>query len=454
MHIQPRKLSKGIFFYLRYWEKGKNNCMPARVIMSDPCFKGEYPFPTRELAEEFIKNCNSLDDYKRHANGLKNLKDKKAFGNFKKMREIYFEELKENCKRSYNASELYFDNYVLPYFLDVAKEYNINRWHLHFKNFRRWLVSSAYKSSVSVNKRKEKDIISYSTKNHCIRTLNTFLSCMREENKLLPECEIRCKSFTKDKVDQNARGVDDIVLPIEYARIRKRIKTLITATEFPDKQNAYQAVYDFFTILYNSGLRFNELFSLSYDDIFFEEDVKEGVPDWIQEELYKHGYEIYGYISINSQCGHKSRQRDEKTGKVERVPLKGRKSTKDKDGRLIPITDKETMEILEARYDLSFEAHERRDHVTKRACDYFIFPERMNTIRRTYSALKEKAFHCLRHSACTNLAGKTRNQILTRFILGHKSISAYDRYLHIYESTIKNSRKQKRNHRRRNLKIA
>lgn len=454
IHLQKRKLANGReAYYLRYWDKGKNKCVPVRVVRQDRAFRGVYPFPTKEAGEEFIRTSRAMDDYRRHSNGLKYLKDKKAMADFLEMRDEFIIDIKISSPRSWKSGELYLDKYVFPYFLEVVNEFNINKWHLYFKDYRIWLVENAYKSSVPNNERTGRDLISYSTRNHCIRILNTFLTSMRERGKLIPECEIKCKSFPQHQVNENARGVNDIISELEFERVRRDLRALFNNNELTEEQRGnIQGTIDFFTVLYNTGMRFNELYSLSFNDVFFEEDVEQGLATWIKDELKRYNLKLYGYIVIVSQCEHKTRQREELTGEVKRIPLKGRKTKDLKNGRVIPITNKETMEILTRRYDLAFNSFEQSEHISEKAEDYFIFNESVNSIRRIFNRVFKKGFHACRHSFITNLVGKTNNQILTRAITGHKSISAFERYLHIYEASVQRGIAQTRNHRRRNLR--
>lgn len=456
MHLQKRKLAGGrVGYYLRYWDDNKNKCVPVRVVKSDPSFKGEYPFPSKELGLEFIRKSKALDDFKRHSEGLSFIKDKNAFVNFNKLRDVFIVDLKRNAPNSYEGNIHYFDHYVLPYFVAHIKEYNINKWFLHFKGYRYWLEASAYKSSVANKKSRltDQDLISYSTKNHCIRTLNAFLRSMMESNTLAPECNVKCRAFEQHLVDLNARGVEDVIDEIKFIKMRKELEGL--CKDPANLSDEVIATIDFFRILYNTGMRFSELYSLSIADIYFEDEVKKGMELWMIDELEKYDYEIFGYIVIKSQMSSKVRQRNFKTGHVARKPLKGRKTMTNKDGRLIPITDFDTMNTLIERYVDSHKDWKSRSHKSSNKSDYFIFKdsETVNVIRKTFSSIPSSSgFHACRHSYVTNLVGVTGNQVLTRAITGHKSISAFDRYLHIYEGLVQKSISDERvNHKRSKL---
>lgn len=416
MHLQPRKLkSKGTtVYYLRFWDNGKNKCVPRKVIEHDPLFRGVYPFETKKQGLEFIEKSTALDDYKRHSKGLSELKRKRKYKDFDDLISIFEKDLKHDSPNSYNTFLGYFDRYVLDFYLVRNKEYNINKWHQYFRDFRLYLREEAYKSRVQKGE-SELQLIAYSTKNHCIRALNSFLKSMRESNFLLPECYVKCPSFKRHLVDQNARTHKDIISIKEFELLKLQL----------------EQSKEFFVCAYHTGMRFMELYSLSIDDIFFQEHVEKGIEDWMKEELYKHGLDIYGYIIIKSQAVSKVRERDI-NGHVDRKPLKGRKTQTLKDGRVIPITDFETMNILISRYNDVIDDYEKRKYGDDKK-NYFLFNEPMNVIRRDFKVHCDKGFHSCRHSKTTMLIGLTQNIVLSRTIIGHKSIDVFDRYVHIYE---------------------
>ncbi len=422
MHVQPRKLANGeTRYYLRYWKDNKNLCVPVRVIRSDPNFAGEYPFKTREDALRYIKKSKAIEDYRKHSEGLKYLAKKREYGDFLEYRDILKRDVIESAPNSYESTMHYFDRFVLPFFLDEKMERNVNKWHLLFKEYRIWLMESAYKDGHGDK------LISYSTKNHCVRALNKFLKSMCEVGVLTPACNIKCTGFARHLVDENARGAEDIIKENEYTVLKKSL----------GKKSK-----EFFICLYNTGMRFNELYSLSFNDIYFDEDIEEGLEGWMKDSLESNGYEIYGYISLTSQCKSKNRDINE-SGEVERKPLKGRKTTKLKDGRVIPILDAETMDILIDRYNRCVDEYERGQYGENEE-NYFLFYEDHNEIRRDFYKHCKKGMHACRHSFTTRLIGKTRHQILTRTITGHRSLDVFDRYVHIYEEYVKKARKPKK----------
>jgi len=427
MHIQKRKLAKGVRYYLRYWKDNKNCCVPKKVIEDDPSFIGEYPFRTRAEAQKFIKLSNRLKDYKNHAQGLRTLKEKNRLSDFDEYRVQFFKDVKTKAPNSFDAVMGYYNNYVEMYFLHIKKEYNIAKWYLLFRDFRYWLRDEATSSRNDMP-------ISYSTKNHCIGALNSFLFSMQQMNIIPYSSKAKCRLFPRHLVDQNARTVKDIISPNEYEKIRSRIKN-----------SSHANLFDFVTILYNTGLRFSEAYSLSMADVYFKEDIKDGIAAWMKTAFNEKGLDIHGYIVITSQIKGKVRNRNAKTGFVDRKPLKGRKTKTMKDGRIIPITCLETMNILIERWNLALESWNRKEMISDRELDYFLFEDKCrNDLYRNFGKVSSKGFHACRHSYTTNLVGLTRNIVLTRTVLGHRALDVFERYCHIYEEMVIKGSQEKR----------
>ncbi|MFG1523869.1 hypothetical protein ABMA67_02550 [Halobacteriovorax sp. RZ-3] len=420
MHIQPKKLASGIRYYIRYWKDKKNCCIPVHIIRNDVALKGEYPFKTMEEAQQYIQASNALEDFKSHAEGLRFLNEKRKYGDFThRFRNLFIEDSKEKAPRSYETQIYYLDKFVYPFFLDVVNEFNVNKWHLHFREYRNWLRDSAFKKGVG----EKRETISYSTKNHCIRALNRFIKSLASINVVTPDANIKCESFERSLVDRNARGVDDIISIQEYNLLKMKLSRLPK---------------EFFICMYNTGMRFNELYSISVNDIYFQEHVEDGLDEWMRLALAEHGYKIYGYIRLNSQVEDMARNYNSNK-EVPRVPLKGRKKISSRDGRNIPITDAETMNILIKRYNFALKFYGDNPKESNNDSDWFLFCEDHNEIRRHFRKHCQKGFHACRHSYTTNLIGKTRHQILTRTITGHRSMDVFERYVHIYEEYMNKS---------------
>ena len=173
--------------------------------------------------------------------------------------------------------------------------------------------------------------ISYGSKNHTVRALNTFLRYLQLKNQIL---NFRpCPSFKSHLL--NTRGADDLVLEEEYQAIHKELMQL-------DEEIA-----DFYSLLYHTGMRLNEMRGLSLADVFPGKIPMEN----IDNELNRFGFITYGHIALVSQPANDKigTTRDE-SGHVIRKPLKTRKAMTSKDGRLIPITDKDAFNTLVRLY--------------------------------------------------------------------------------------------------------
>lgn len=255
---------------------------------------------------------------------------------------------------------------------------------------------------------------------------------MGEYNEMSKDCVFKCTGFERDLVDQNARTYKDIIDQVSERRIIKNL----------------EVGSDFFRLLMETGMRFNEAYSLDMDSIYFEDDLDE-FPTWIIEEFKKKGRKIYGYILLEKQCAHKTRQRDEKTGYVEKKPLKGRKKISLRDGRLVPISSKEVMDIVLDRYNQCVDDYDRRKYISDRYEDYFLFNEGVNAIRRDWQKhANGKKIHCSRHTAVSRLVGEFQNEVLARVITGIRS-DAFSRYLHIYEEFNTKAKKSGRHHKKK-----
>jgi len=439
MHIQERKLASGSRFYLRYWKNGKNCCVSKSAIEKDPSLLGRYPFETRGEAEEFIRKSKTINEFKQHSSGLKYLKDKKEYVDLDKLTSLYYEDIKRWAPESHESIKVFFSKYVLPYFLFIEKESNFLKWHLYFGRFKNWLESDAHKGndySKPLDINTDNPLLSYSSKNHCIRSLNNFFKSLRERGMLPPTFYAKCEAFPKHLVNRTARTHKDLVGEEEFEEIRSKL---------------CDSAYDFFTVLYRTGMRFNELYSLSMSDLYFMDDVMTGgIEESIMEGLKKAGYNVFGYVVLTSQVIDKQRI----TGKnidVPRKPLKGRKTMSLADGRIVPIVDSEAMNILIERFnDRCDDLHVLRNGENEK--NYFLFNESHNQIRADFRANTKKSFHAsCRHTFTTRLVGKTRDQILTRVITGHNSLDSFERYVHIYEEYTMGARREKKARKRASI---
>ena len=403
MYVQEKKTKSGSYYSFTYYDKSGR-----RIRLK----KSQHPhFTNREEAEEWAKSQRAYEASVK-AKAEQRLAWKNKYYEFKSLSEKYEKFQKKQAPNSWKNNMLYLEHYVLPYFLDMKKANNANFWHLSMNEFIEWLEDEA--ETIKAPRRK----ISYSTANHIIRTLNTFLTFL-EKNKLIsPESNVTCEAFGKDKL--NYKGYEDVLEPKEFGLIHSKLSSIN-----PDAA-------DFFYVLYHTGMRFNELFSLPMTALMSGE-----LTGPVHDELQLHKIKYYGYLILESQCDSKSRVRNE-DGSLTRKPLKTRKTIHAKNNRTIPIMDKECWNILARRFKAQKEAFMKKqfgiDKINYIIFDELKYNEAVRDLREAFEScnLAPKPYHNCRHSYATFLVGKTRSVFLARTILGHKS-EVFDRYNHIYE---------------------
>lgn len=402
MYIQKRKNKEGTYYSFSYLDENGRRIRLKR---------SEHPHFTKlEDAQAWAK---SQEAYKASMKAKieQRLSWKKKYYQFDELLEKYLKYQKKQAPNSWRNSRIYMEHYVLHFFLEIKKANNVNTWHILFNEFCDWLEEDA------LTTRTEQQI-SYSTANHVIRTLNTFATFLTKYNLMNPENNITCPAFPESKL--NYKDFSDVIEEDEFTSVHFKLKQINPAAA------------DFFHVLYKTGMRFNELFSLPMSSLFSGE--LEGP---IHEEMTTHKLKYYGYIILESQCSSQSRVR-EKDGTLKRKPLKGRRSIHPKNNRTIPLADKTSWNILARRYKVQKELFNKREFGPG-PTDYLLFDDlkyndAVRALRQAYEDLRRepKSFHCCRHSYATYLVGRTRSYFLARAVLGHRS-DAFDRYNHIYE---------------------
>ncbi len=231
----------------------------------------------------------------------------------------------------------------------------------------------------------------------------------------------------------NYRDADSLIPRKEFDHIYKRMLEL-------DEQSAI-----FYQTCYFTGMRFNEVFGLSIDDLFPGE-IEDNVLNKILEQ---HDIEYYGYIVLQDQPSDKARKRNA-DGTIERKPLKSKKSISEKNNRIIPITDKDLYNNLVKLYKKQKELQKNKvyGHESK---NYVLFdelnvsmPKRFLESAYSLSGFQYKTFHCCRHTRATELVGLTQNFILAKYWLGHSRQETTERYTHIFQQSnrqVKNKEK-------------
>ncbi len=253
---------------------------------------------------------------------------------------------------------------------------------------------------------------------------------MVSKNLLDPSNVYKLRAFDSHTV--NSRDSDHVLSKVEFEEVRKHLKEI------------RPLIATFFETAYYTGMRFNEIYGLSMDDIFsgkLEDEV-------LEKALTDHGIAYYGYIVLESQPAGKVRARLA-DGSIARKPLKGRRKISEKNNRIIPIIDKELFNSLVKLYKEQEKLLEKKKfgQIPK---NYLLFDNLTTTeasvaLRAAYAKtrFKPKSYHCCRHTRCTELVGQTRDFVLARYWLGHSRQETTLRYTHVYQQSVRQVRKNK-----------
>lgn len=413
MRVEIRKKANGEqYFSFVYWDGEK------RIRLK----QSEHPkFNTIEEATEWAK-AKEAEFESARSRIIRRLKWRTQFYEFSKLSDGYIDHCKKVQPNSWKNTEFYLNHYVLPFFLDVKKSNNPNNWSLFFEDYRDWLEAEAYTVTTP------KKIIAYSTKNHCIKTLNTFLEYLIRRNMLDKSNVYKMSGFSASKI--NMRDAGSLISEEEFQSI------------YGILQESNPLVAIFFQTAFYTGMRFNEIYGLSIDDIF-KGKMEDSV---LKNALEDHKIEYFGYVVLESQPAAKIRNRLT-NGTIKRKPLKGKPKIDEKYNRLVPLINKDLFNNLVKLYKIQ-ESKFSQKVFGNNPKDYVLF-EQLTTseaaleLRNAYAKTKytPKSYHCCRHTRCTDLVGKTRDFVLARYWLGHARQETTLRYTHIYQQSARSVRK-------------
>jgi integrase len=434
MFSQAKELAGGrVKWYIRYKnEKGK-------VVYLD---KSRYPdFWSKADADEWInEHRQDFVSIKKNADILREIKAKKKYPDFQKLLDMFEVAQKEDAENSWESSMNYMTRFIMDFYFNRKAVRDVNEWHKYFEEFRDYLRDEATVFG-------EKKIISYATKNHCIRTLNKFLTVMARRKVLKSRTIFKCRTFHKDKL--NTRGLEAVFTEDDYNRLLAELN---------------EETRVFFQILYQTGMRFNELYSMDMESILFKEEA----PDYLVERFKTYNVNVYGYLTLSDQLKgprkfvktNENRKGEFVPGaKYERKALKGYKGKpKSEHKRIIPILDKDTWKLIKECYDKAWDIYDvetAKGNKSENVRDYFLIECGENTVRREFQrALKklnisDKNFHSCRHTRITLWVGSFKfDPILVKNFSGHRSDS-FERYLHLYQQMSEEVTKKKSENRRR-----
>lgn len=355
--------------------------------------------------------------------------------NFKSLLDEYTVRQKRKSPYGYRNSVHYLKYYVLPYFLEIEKNNNINLWHLHYRKFRIWLEDEA--KLVRDNEK----LISYSSKNHAVKSLNTFMRHLKCEG-IVTDLHI-CEAFDESKL--NEKSIDDVISENDSWIIYRKLLDL-----------GYKLEAEYFLMLYWTGMRFNESLGISLADIYKGEISRDSLKNLLRRNFIYHNdeldipqnhlYRYFGFFTLSSQPdndGSKSIVRD-MNNQILRKPLKMKKAINERNTRIIPIVCEELWKILCGRAKEAYKMWKSKNNISHNKSDYLLFDgitQSTSSIRLKEafekSGLPYKSWHCCRHSRGTFLHGKTGDKELTMQWLGHASEKVHNKYIHTYEGLMR-----------------
>jgi integrase len=346
----------------------------------------------------------------------------RKFYDFDKLLDLFEADSKVRAPNSWRQSVYNLEHYAFDFFLTTKQCNNLNNWSLHFDEFRDWLLA------VKTSRQTKGGGLAYSSRNHVIRALNTFLAVMARKGHMEPAPKCRCF----DSSLMNKRSIDHVLSDEEVHFVYKRLSELDPSL----------VAADFFRVSVGTGVRLSEGLAFSVADVFEGEPVDRT----FREAMKKNGFSCLGFVSINSQLRDSAGSRGPE-GQVARKPLKGRRRIDEESGRTIPVLDKEVYNSIARLFNKQNERFINAE-CGQNASDYLLF-DGLN--KNIYSSLLRKAYegsiyrhkspHCARHTFATRFAGLTCGDMyLCQAVLGHRDIDTTRDYVHIFAALNKAAR--------------
>jgi len=267
MQYEKRNNNNGLYFsFVWYDVRTKKRIRLTRAEIKK---RFGHDITTEDEAEECLKLLEAQYETEK-IKIERRLTWEKEYYNFAKLLDQYEKVQKKSAPNSWQNSVFYMKHYVLPFFLTQKKLNNIELWEDNFDEFRDWLERKARKI-------RSGDLISYSSKNHAIKSLNTFLTHLYQ--KKLIHRVTKCDSFGAHLI--NKRTLDDVVYPHEMEAVYQKLI---------DQGHKQEAIY--FRFLFFSGMRLSEGLAISIADIFQGE-----LPgnQLLSKKLKIHNIKYYGY---------------------------------------------------------------------------------------------------------------------------------------------------------------
>ena len=199
MKFEKRTNKDGSSYYSFVWYDSKND---KRLRLTRTEIKKR--FGKDILTEAEARECLKLLSAQYESEKVRierRLSWQQEFYNFTSLLEQYEKSQRKRAPNSFQNNVFYMKHYVLPFFLTQKKLNNIELWPDYFEDFRDWLEKSA-------KLMRGKGLISFSSKNHAIKALNTFLSHLYDK-KLIQRMS-KCEAFGEHLI--NKRDIDDVTL--------------------------------------------------------------------------------------------------------------------------------------------------------------------------------------------------------------------------------------------------
>jgi len=213
---------------------------------------------------------------------------------------------------------------------------------------------------------------------------------------------------------------------------------------------------EFFSMLYWTGMRFNEAIGISLGDIYKGDISRDSFKNLLWrnriyfndeiKDVNNYLYRYFGFFTLGSQPdnnGSRNITRDS-NGKVDRKPLKSKKAISERNTRVVPIVNDDLWDSLVIRAKSAYQDWKNRTHLTSDKSSYLLFEgiNKTTTTNKLKKAFEEcgvryKTWHCCRHTRGTFLYGKTGDKALSMSWLGHSSERVHDKYLHTYEALMR-----------------
>ena len=355
------------------------------------------------------------------------------FYQFEKLLATYELQQKKKAPNSYKNNVHYLKYYVLPFFLTLKKCNNISQWFDYYAEFKNWLEEDA---RLIMNPKQK---ISYASKNHAIKALNTFVHSLYKQGIL--DKYFTCECFPEHLLTQ--KGVNDLISLEEMEILYKQL------IDMGAKKEAI-----FFRCLYFTGMRFNEALGLHPGNLYDGQIERQD----LTKQLKQGNISYFGYCVIDSQPSHKARNLRDEKGTITHKPLKGQKRIDEKSARTVIITDKILWNELVELHNNTLKQYKCNSYGMD-IKQYPIF-EGINRgtattrLKKAYelSNLPYRSWHCCRHTRATFLIGETGSNVLAKLWLGHSTDKILNRYVHVYEAITRSAKKKRTNGSFRDLK--